>query len=462
MLRLAFSLVTLFIAGCTAHFPVNPPLDQYDPSSGYRVTNMGSADNSKELLLYLTFSGGGTRAAALAYGVLEELDRTDVIIGGRRRRLLDEVDVISAVSGGSFTAAYYGVFGDRVFSDFERRFLKRNIDKALSLQLASPTNWARLVSAEFSRSDMVARYYDKHIFDGSTLGDIAERGGPAIVINATDMSLGQQFSFHQSQFDWICSDVSRVPVARAVAASSAVPVLFTAVTLRNYAGECGFQPPKWFAKALESSEKSTPRFEQAEGLSSYLTPGERPYIHLLDGGLSDNLGVRAPLNAVVLAGGVWRALREAGLQSTRKIVFIVVDAETESDQRWDQRKRAPKMKQVLDATTTSTLSRASLESLQLLRQNMAKWREEIRVKRCAGQRQVRTTGVTPAAACGDIDLQVVHVSFDALSDPDERDYLKTLPTSLHLPGQDVDRLRDAASQILAESPAYQIFLKALR
>jgi NTE family protein len=62
-------------------------------------------------LLILAFSGGGTRAAAFAYGVLEELAATPVVLGGRPRRLLDEVDLISAVSGGSFTAAYYGLYG---------------------------------------------------------------------------------------------------------------------------------------------------------------------------------------------------------------------------------------------------------------------------------------------------------------------------------------------------------------
>ena len=71
------------------------------------------------------FPAGALAPAAFSYGVLETLRDTKVLIDGRERRLLDEVDWISGVSGGSFTAAYYGLFRDRIFEDFEARFLKK-------------------------------------------------------------------------------------------------------------------------------------------------------------------------------------------------------------------------------------------------------------------------------------------------------------------------------------------------
>ena len=113
-------LAVMFGGGC-AHYPLNPRLEQYDPTRGYRGKFMKRPGNWDKLLVYLTFSGGGTRAAALSYGVLEELRDTETTISGRKQRLLDEVDVISSVSGGSFTAAYYGLFGDRIFKDFESK-----------------------------------------------------------------------------------------------------------------------------------------------------------------------------------------------------------------------------------------------------------------------------------------------------------------------------------------------------
>ncbi len=179
--------VAFLAMGC-AHYAFNKPLKQVDPSTGYRGKYMGTPGNSKELVLYLTFSGGGTRAAAFAYGLLEELRETEVTINGQTRRLLDEVDGISAVSGGSFTAGYYGLFGDRIFDTFESTFLKKNIQGALTRRLLlNPFNWVRLLSPTFDRSDLAAEYYDKYVFEKGTFGDIAARKGPMILINATDM-----------------------------------------------------------------------------------------------------------------------------------------------------------------------------------------------------------------------------------------------------------------------------------
>jgi hypothetical protein len=105
------------------------------------ASTVAAESRSNELLLILAFSGSGTRAAAFGYGVLEELAATPVVLGGRPRRLLDEVDLISAVAGGSFTAAYYGLYGDRVLHDFETEFLKRPVERQLVVQLLRTRNW---------------------------------------------------------------------------------------------------------------------------------------------------------------------------------------------------------------------------------------------------------------------------------------------------------------------------------
>src|SRR5213082_1727478 len=160
---------TLCLGGC-AHYPVNAPLARAAPAAGYRFNNLSHANNSDSLFVVLAFSGGGTRAAALSYGVLEELAQTPIVWEGKRGRLLDEVDLISSVSAGSFTAAYYALYGARIFDDFESLFLKRNIQGRLMGIYSSPLTWFRLASPRFSRIDIAAEYYDRHLFGRHTFG----------------------------------------------------------------------------------------------------------------------------------------------------------------------------------------------------------------------------------------------------------------------------------------------------
>ena len=79
----------------------------------------------------------------------------------------DEIDQVSGVSGGSFTAAYLGLHGRNVFRDFPERFLERDVQSALLVRLLSPINWLKLFSPYWARSDLAAEYYDRTIFDGA-------------------------------------------------------------------------------------------------------------------------------------------------------------------------------------------------------------------------------------------------------------------------------------------------------
>src|SRR5207253_6297067 len=125
------------------------PLTAYDSTSGYRFKVLKSGDNGNNLFIVLALSGGGTRAAAFAYGVLSELHSTH-INGGRR--LLDEVDLISSVSGGSFTAAYYSVFRERTFTSFEPEFLYRRNTARLVGSLLRPDHLVKLLFTRWNRS----------------------------------------------------------------------------------------------------------------------------------------------------------------------------------------------------------------------------------------------------------------------------------------------------------------------
>jgi len=420
--------------GC-ATFPVNPPLQHWEPR---RIATASAAGRRDDTLILLAFSGGGTRAAAFAYGVLEELRDTEVLIGGQPRRLLDEVDFVSGVSGGSFTAAYYGLHGDGIFRDFEQRFLRRNVQRDLVLRVLNPINWVRLFSPFFGRSDIAAEYYDQQIFDGATFADLARGPGIELVINATDMVRGSRFSFRQPELDFICADLAGIPLGRAVAASSAVPGLLTPVILRSYTGTCGFEAPAWIADALENREGSRRRLRQAQVLRSYLDPGHE-YVYLLDGGIADNLGVRFSFERTVRDGNLQQTLERAGLIDAREILMIVVNAETEPELTASEGRLIPTGLLTLIRTVTGIQTRSTnFETLELMRSSFEGWARDLSEKRGHA-----------------VDVQLVDLYFDALPDAAERTYLRNLPTSFVLEDEAVDRLRAAGRKLLRTSPAFQ-------
>ncbi len=454
------ALVSLFLlgilmGGCShfGHYPVNEPLDKCEPGYGYIPHNMVSPDNSEELLLILSFSGGGTRAAAFSYGVLEELRATEATLNGRRRSLVDEVDIISGVSGGSFTAAYFGLFGDRIFEDYEGRFLKKNIQGAITTRVfLNPVNWFRLSSPYLDRSDLAAEYYDKNVFDGKTFGDLLNRKGPMILINATDMSRGTRLSFQQMFFDAICSDLSKFSVARACAASSAVPGVLSPISVRNYAGTCRYTLPSYFdTPCLDYRQK-----EMRENLTAVLDSKEKPYFHLIDGGVADNLGLRAIEETVSSVGDAWATLKMAGKEKVRKVAFIVVNAQKRVDEQWAKIEWVPPFSAMFSSYSSISINRYNLETVAFLQESFERWAREIREGRCpAGQIS------TEPGSCGDITFYLAEVKFENLEDPEERSYMDQLPTSFRLKPEQVDKLRDAARRLLRKSEDFQRLLRDL-
>jgi len=457
------ALLLAFI-GC-AHYPVNARLDRYDESTGYRFHNLSSTDNSDSLFIILAFSGGGTRAAALAYGVLEQLKNTEIVWEGAKKRLLDEVDVISSVSGGSFTAAYYALYGDRIFKDFDARFLKKDVQGDLQERLYSPYNWYRLASPTFDRIDIAAEYYDEQLFDHRTFGDLFRRGKrPFILINATDMTQGARFDFTQDQFDLLCSDLSGFPLARAVAASSAFPVLLSPITVNNFAGSCQYKEPLWVANAFSDRDFTTRRYDRAARLRSYLDAADRPYIHLLDGGIADNIGLRGPLYSVTSTDSPWSVLRLVNMNKVRKIVFIVVNAKTEPATDLDKKESAPNLDKVLMTVANVPMDNYSFDTIELMKQSLQQWEKDIKSRQdCEAILRTSCPGASlPGEDLPRVLFYPIVIGFDGIKDEEERNFFKNLPTTFKLPAESVDRLRTVGATLLTASPNYQKLLKDLK
>ncbi len=367
---IALTMTLFVLAGCATR-PVNPPITQTNPNSGYRFETRQAHAKDKENLVVLAFSGGGTRAAAFSYGVLEFLRRTEVVgPKGNKVRLLDQVDVITGVSGGSFTALAYGLYGDKLFADYEQRFLKRNVQGDIIARAFSPTYWPKLTSTGWGRSELASQLYDEILFDGATFGDLDRGTGPLILVSATDISTGSRFTFSQAIFDVICSDLNAVPLSRAAAASSAVPVVLSPITITNYGGTCNSTPPAWAKPFMGSDNPPRPAARAVRSFRADAAFGDsvhRPYLHLVDGGVSDNLGMRAVLDALE----VLEALHDMGaptpLDSARRIVVFIVNSQSSPPTNWDEFETPPGTVDILLKAAGTPIDQYSYESVELLR-----------------------------------------------------------------------------------------------
>jgi NTE family protein len=440
--RFLAAFAALALSGCGGwHYTVNAPLERADAAHGYRFTNVAHEAEADELFIAVTFSGGGMRAAALAYGVLERLAAERIGWRGQERRLLDEVDLINSVSGGSMTAAYYALHGDAIFTDFAPRFFGKDLQDQLESRIVAIGSIPALMSPRYGRIDMVQEFLDETLYDGKTFADIPRRR-PYVIISASDMAYGSRFEFTQDFFDLLCSDLDKLPLSRAVAASSAMPLLFSPVTLWNYAGTCSLPPLPVFETA--QGALAARQAQRAREVLSYLDRDQRPYIHLLDGGLADNIGIRGLIESAALAGSMDAALRVARVKPPKKVAIIMVNAETEGDRSVDRSADVPTFGQVLRALIDVPINRYSYETQVLGRQSAEAWQQRLQQ---GGQA---------------IELYLVEVSLNALADPAEREFMNSVPTSLQLPAKTVQRVRRAAAQLLDSSPDFRRLLDSLR
>jgi NTE family protein len=467
MLRLRYPAVLvpmllLLLGGCATR-PINPPITSTDLKTGYRLEARQSQIKDKENLVILAFSGGGTRAAAFSYGVLEFLRKTEVVgPKGNKLRLLDAVDVITGVSGGSFTALAYGLYGDKLFDDYEQRFLKRNVQGEIIARTFSPANWGNLASPTWGRSELAAQLYDEILFHGATFGDLNRGTGPMILASATDISTGFRFVFNQSVFDVICSDLNAVPLSRAAAASSAVPVVLSSITMNNYGGTCNTKVPPWVTLFLDSDNPPRPAaraIRSLKAIEGYTDSVRRPYIHLVDGGVSDNVGMRGVLDALEII----EALQEAGvptkLNSAKRIIVIIVNSLSSPPTNWDESEAPPGTVDILLKAAGTPIDAFSYEAIELLKDTAARWNTMRRIRDSAAMATNKDPVIAEALRVPNAEIYAIDVSFPRLKDKAELDYLNQQPTSFVLPPEAVDRLRAAAGKIIVESPEFQRLLK---
>jgi NTE family protein len=463
--RAVVILMLAALAGCATR-PVNPPIAHADDTKGYRFENRKPRGVNNENLVILAFSGGGMRAAAFSYGVLEFLAKTEVKgAQGNTVRLIDEVDVITGVSGGSFTALAYGLYGDKLFQEYEQRFLKRDVQGELIARFFSPRNWGDLWSLGWGRSELAATLYDDILFNGATFKDLDQGNGPMILTTATDISTGSRFQFTQRYFDQICSDVNAVSLSRAAAASSAVPVILSPLTFNNYGGTCQNKTPSWMLPFADLENPSRPAARAVRALQNeraFSDSKNRPYLHLVDGGVSDNIGMRGVLESLDIIQALAGTGVPTPLDKAKRIIVFIVNSLSTPKTNWDKSETPPSTLNVLLKAAGTPIDHFSFEAVEQLKDMSAQWDNLTLIRNSAALKANKDPKVAAAVRGPSAEIFVVDVSFPKLKNEAERDYLNQQPTSFVLPDEAVDRLRHAAGQIIIESSDFQTLLQSLR
>jgi NTE family protein len=463
-LSAALFALLLFLGGCATR-PINPPITQADPEVGYRLATRQPHFRDPDTLVILAFSGGGTRAAAFSYGVLEFLNRTEIVrASGEKMRLLDSVGVITGVSGGSFTALAYGLYGDKLFADYEQRFLKRDVQGAIIARAFSPAYWGDLWSSGWGRTELAAELYDEILFNGATFADLGRGTGPLILAAATDISTGARLVFNQDVFDSMCSNLDAVPLSRAAAASSAVPVIFSPVTLNNYGGTCNYAPPRALQafEGLGNPSRTAARAKrEIDERLAFADGAHRPYIHLVDGGVSDNVGMRSVLTLIDLMEALQQAGVPTRLDNVRRIAVFAVNSVSVPRTEWDLSEKPPGPIKLIVQASGVPIDHYSYEAMELLKEKEARWQSLRRLRQSAAFAGNQDPAIANELKGPDVDIFAIEVSFAALKDKAEFEYLNSQPTTFVLPGEAVDRLRAAAGTIIMDSPEFQRLLKAV-
>jgi NTE family protein len=364
------------------------------------------------------------------------------------------VDLITGISGGSFTALGYGLYGEKLFDDFEQRFLKRNVQGQLTARILSPWNWPALLSRGWGRSELAAELYDEILFHGATFADLARANGPAIAVGATELATGSRVVFLPQNFDVMCADLSSFRLARAAAASSAVPVVLSPITINNYGGTCGYQEPAWLRQFSESPKPPRPagrmlrRLQELRELDDAV---EDPYFHLVDGAVSDNLGLRGVLDYLE----TFEALKAAGqptpLDRVRRIIIFVVNSVSSPSTTWNLSENPPSSLSILSKAAGVPVDRYANESVELLRDIDARWTAFRQIRDSGALVRSEDPRIGSIVNAPDADIYTIDISFQALKDSTERAFLNQLPTSFALSGEAVDRLRAAAATLVLES-----------
>jgi NTE family protein len=390
-------------------------------------------DFMRENSIVLSFSGGGLRAAAFAHGVLTALESVKTADGD----LLDDVALITSVSGGSLTAAYYGVYGREGLARFRDEVLLPGFESGMRLSLYNPANLVRMLGGGLNARENFGDTLDRKVFRGATFADIFRRQGPDIRIQATDLYHRVPFPFVPPLFTILCSDLSRYSVADAVAASMAVPVLFAPVVVRTYPESCEPLPAE-LASIRARPDASRVLNSIAKAATAYRDPLRTEFIKLADGGLTDNFAVSTLVISRLALGTPYAPMTRRDAVRIRRLLLIVADASQGPNGDWTLHEAGPSGVDLARSAADAALDAAARYAADALGRMIQEWQESVIAFRCGLKpADVIRLGGPAQWNCSDVKFSLAYLSVDDLENP-MRERIEAVPTRLTLEAGQVD------------------------
>ncbi len=437
----------------------NEPINQPLAASLQMSADVGRdvETNYDDTVVALSFSGGGTRAAAFSYGVLTAMEETT--LPGRSASLLDRVDFVTGVSGGSVLAAYYGLKRRKALADFKQRFLLRNAEENLKMDLTL-FNIARGLQGGINDPTAFPRWLDDNLFEHATFKSLLRQRRPFVWINASDIYNRTPFVFGRVLFSALCSDLSAYPISMAVAASAAVPVIFAPVVLEGYPGQCPIPLPDWVARVRRNPDAPPLLRYFADAMYRYHS-GEVHYVKLLDGGMVDNYGLAGFTIARLASETPYGPLEPEEAVKLRRMLFLVADAGRAPAGDWVQTVEGPSGANLITASSDTATGSGAVGSYTAFQDTMARWQQSLIAWRCklsAAER--RRYGAPPGWNCQDAKIFVGRVSFDQLDDQ-RAAKLNAVATAFKLPPDQVDLLISAGHDAVKGSAIFNSFLNSM-
>jgi predicted acylesterase/phospholipase RssA len=424
--------------------PTDIPMPEFDPA-------LPVAGQDDETLFLACFSGGGTRAAALSWEVLEELRKIPYHYKSAdgtlvQSTLADEIDCVSGISGGSFSAAAWCLFRNdpQAMQAFRKDFIERDIQMALLKNLLLPPwRMLSLISPSYDRINASAELYDREVYSKKTFRDLPEH--PTLWINATNLSLGNRFTFTPTDFSFLNSDLSTYPIGLACAASSAFPILLSPLTLINYGKQVDLGNEQTGEDAYINAQLNARDNLDVESalyvrMRDFYNDKRNKYIHLADGGLVDNQGLQAILDQYSTDGIIFRRLNFED-RPLKRLIVLNVNAGVAGKDRASRKKSAPGV--------TAVLSYSTVLSMDLL--SGKRWTELSRSQELIGK-ALESLQDSSLALSKLEQPYAIEINFRNLRDVRERAAAMELPTSFALDSKQLGMIDKATVELVEAHP----------